>query len=315
MPPSLDVVIPTHNRWDLTERCLALLQEQTAPHTVIVADNGSSDGTPEQIRRAFPDVVVVELERNLGFPKACNAAAARGTGEIIALLNNDVEPPPDFLDRLVRPFSSDGDIGTVAALLVRPGSEVIDSLGLTADSTLAGFPRLRGRPVSEAGGPASVLAGPCGAGGAYRRKAWEQVGGLDEGVLFYGEDVDLALRIRSAGWHAASAPDATAVHLGSATFGVRSSWQRYQSGFARGYFIRRYGGMRTPLAARLLVTELAVVVGDAVLSRDLSALRGRIAGWRSAHAASRRPWPPASAIDGEIGFVRSIRLRREVYST
>jgi GT2 family glycosyltransferase len=282
---------------------------------VIVADNASPDGTPARIRESFSEVRVVELAGNLGFPKACNAGADTGEAEFIVLLNNDVEAPPEFLERLVRPLSDDARIGSVAGLVVRPGGDVIDSMGLTADPALAGFPRLRGRAIEAARSAAPVLVGPCGAAAAYRRSAWEDVGGLDEGVRFYGEDVDLALRLRSAGWRAAAAPDAVAVHLGSATFGPRSSWQRYQSGYSRGYFVRRYGLLRTPQAARVLATEGVVALGDAALSRDLSAARGRLAGWRSASALPRRPLPPPDAVDRTIGLRESLRLRRQVYAT
>jgi N-acetylglucosaminyl-diphospho-decaprenol L-rhamnosyltransferase len=311
---SIDVVIPTHGLWELTERCLQRLRAQTVPHTVIVADNGSTDGTPDKIRASFAEVRLVETGGNLGFPVACNKGAAAGTGEVIVLLNNDVECRPDFLEQLVRPLADDRRLGSAAALLVRPGEGTIDSLGLTADPTLAGFPRLRGRSVAEAASPRPVLAGPSGGGGAYRRAAWEEVGGLDEGVLFYGEDVDLALRLRSAGWQTAAVPDAVAVHLGSASAGRRSAWQRYQGGFARGYFLRRYGILSSARGVRALATEAVVVAGDAVLSRDLRALAGRLAGWRAAKGLPRRPLPPRDAIDTTIGFWQSLRLRRVVYA-
>jgi GT2 family glycosyltransferase len=311
---SVDVVIPTHNGWELTRRCLARLARQTIPHTVIVADNGSTDGTPNRVRAAAPSVTVVELGANVGFTVACNRGAAAGTSDVVVLLNNDVEARGDFLARLIRPLEEDARIGTVAGLLVRPGEATIDSMGLTADRTLAGFPRLPGRPVGEAKSTSPVLAGPSGGAGAYRRAAWEAVGGLDEGVPFYGEDLDLALRIRSAGWETAAAPDAVAVHLGSATAGHRSAWQRYQGGFSRGYFLRRYGVLRTTAGARALVTEAIVVGGDALISRDISALRGRLAGWRSAGGLQRRPRPPESSIDRSISFRKSLQLRRLVYA-
>ena len=311
MAPSIDVVIPTHGGWELTERCLEHLAAQTVEHAVHIVDNGSTDGTPELVRATSPGAAVLELGANLGFPVACNRGAAAGTGDVIVLMNNDVEARPDFLERLVRPLEDTG-VGSVAGLLVRPGERVIDSMGLTVDRTLAGFPRLRGQTVSEAASSSPVLTGPTGGGGAYRRSAWEQVGGLDEGVLFYGEDVDLALRLRAAGWRTAGAPEAVAVHVGSATAGHRSAWQRYQGGFARGYFLRRY---RLPAAPRALTTEAVVVVGDAVLSRDLSALRGRVAGWRAAGGREAAPSPPDDAIDGGIGFRESLRLRRVVYAS
>jgi GT2 family glycosyltransferase len=311
---SVDVVVPTYGRWELTERCLLHLDAQTIAHSVIVADNGSEDGTPERIRAAFPGVRVIELGSNLGFPAACNRGAAAGAGEIVVLVNNDVDARPDFLERLIEPFADPG-VGSAAALLVRPGGRTIDSVGLCADSTLAGFPRLRGRPVGEASAERPVLAGPCGGGGAYLRAAWDEVGGLDEGVRFYGEDLDLALRLRGAGWAAAAVTEAVAVHHGSATAGHRSSWQRFQGGFARGYFLRRYGVLTMREAVRTLATEAIVVAGDAVLSRDLSALRGRCAGWRSARGVARRPRPPDEAIDRSIGLIESLRLRREVYAS
>jgi GT2 family glycosyltransferase len=311
---AIDVVIPTYGGWGLTERCLHHLAAQSLPHSLIVVDNGSTDGTPRNVRQAFPHAHVIELGANQGFPVACNRGAATGTGDVIVLLNNDVEARPDFLENLVRPFQEDERAGSAAALLVQPGELMIDSMGLTVDRTLAGFPRLRRLPVSEAAAAVPVLAGPAGGGGAYRRTAWDQVGGLDEGVLFYYEDVDLALRLRAAGWKAAAVPEAVAVHVGSATARHRSPWQRYQAGFSRGYFLRRYRTLRSAAAPRALATEAIVIAGDAVLSRDSSAFRGRLAGWRAARGTQPTPSPPHDAIDPTIGFWESLKLRRVVYA-
>ncbi len=311
--PSIDVVIPATNGWVLTQRCLEYLRLQTVPHTVVVVDNGSSDGTPDRVRAGYPAVLLLELGENRGFPYASNRGAAVGDGEIVVLLNNDTEPQPEFLERLVAPFAAE-DVGSAASLLVRPDGITIDSMGLTADRTLAAFPRLRGEPVAEAASSSPVLTGPAGGGGAYRRAAWANVGGLDEGVLFYGEDLDLALRLRSAGWRTVAVPEAVAVHVGSATAGRRSSWQRFQGGFARGYFARRYRLLRGRAAPRAFVTESIVMIGDAVISRDLSAAKGRLAGWRAAKNVPHRAMPPPAAYDESIGFGESLRLRRAVYA-
>jgi len=311
---SIDVVIPTFNGWRLLERCLTHLSVQTAIHRTIVVDNGSTDETGKNVRDRFPGVEVIELAHNVGFPSACNRGVSAGSGEAIVLLNNDVDAPPDFLEQIVAPLADDARVGSVASVLVRPGVDVIDAVGVTADVTLAGFPRLRCHGVGDARLQSPVLTGPVGAAGAYRRIAWEEVDGLDEGVLGYGEDLDLALRLRSAGWDAVLAPAAVAVHFGSASFKRRSSWQRYNGAFARGYFVRRYDLLHTKASVRALATETLVVVGDAVLSRDPSALRGRVAGWRSAKGLPRRATPPPEAIDSGISFRESIRLRRIVYA-
>jgi N-acetylglucosaminyl-diphospho-decaprenol L-rhamnosyltransferase len=282
---------------------------------VIVCDNGSTDETPNRLRVSFPNVYVVELHSNFGFAGACNRGASVGSGEIIVLLNNDVECRPRFLERLVRPFATDDAIGTVAALLLQRDEARVESFGLAVDSTLAAYPRLRNRPVDEAREPQTVLVGPSGAAGAYRREAWERVGGLDDGVFSYGEDADLALRLRAAGWSPAAASDAIAVHVGSATAGIRSEWQRYQGGFSRGYFLRRYGVLRSRYGPRAMLTEAIAVAGDAlVYSHDTTSFRGRLAGWRAARGRPRHARPPDDAIDRSITFTESLRLRRGIYT-
>ena len=307
--------MPVYNGWHLTERCLEHLRLQTLSHTVIVCDNGSSDGTAKHLRTAFPEVQVVELGVNLGFAAACNRGVRAGKGDFVVLLNNDVECSAEFLNRLVAPLRDDDSLGSVAALLLKPGEDRIESFGLAVDPTLAGYPRLRGLPAGQAQATHPVLVGPSGAAGAYRREAWEAVGGLDEGVFSYGEDVDLALRLRGAGWSTAGAADAVSVHLGSATAGARSPSQRYQGGFARGYFLRRYGILRSRVGVRVAATEAVVVLGDALMfSHDLAALRGRVAGWRAAGGLPRHRRPPDDAIDDDITFVKSLRLRLGVYS-
>ena len=114
---SIDVVIPNFGRWELTERCLQHLGRQTVTHTITVVDNGSRDGTPDKIRASFPDVRVIELDGNPGFPVACNRGASAGTSDVIVLLNNDVEVERDFPANIVRPLTDDPRVGTVAALL------------------------------------------------------------------------------------------------------------------------------------------------------------------------------------------------------
>jgi N-acetylglucosaminyl-diphospho-decaprenol L-rhamnosyltransferase len=312
MPSSVDVVIVAHNRYELTESCLRYLRAQTLAHRVIVVDNGSTDGTPSRLRAEWPGVRLESLDRNYGFAAGSNRGVAAGSGEIVVLLNNDVSCRADFLAQLVAPLR-DPAVGSSASLMLQPGEERIDSVGLTADVTLAGFPRLHGLAVAHAGDLRPVLAGPAGTAAAYRRTAWEQVGGLDETIFTYMEDLDLALRLRSAGWESVAAPGAAGVHLGSATHGHRSAWQRRNGGFGRGYLLRRYGLPHGAATGRALATEAVVVLGDLVISHDLAALRGRVRGWGAGQGRPRHPRPPAAAIDRQIGFRDSLALRRGVY--
>ncbi len=312
MSSSIDVVILAYNRYELTESCLRHLRAQTVDHHVILVDNGSTDDTETRVREQWPAVQLERLERNLGFPEACNRGVAAGSAEIVVLINNDVDCRPDFLERLVAPMR-DPTVGSVASLMLQPGGERIDCMGLAADAILAGFPRLQGLPAERAHDALPILAGAAGTAAAYRRAAWEQVGGLDETIVAYMEDFDLGLRLRTAGWRLVAEPDAVGVHLGSATHGFRSLWQRLQAGFGRGYVIRRYGLLRGRTAPRALLTEAVVVIGDLLLSRDLAALQGRLAGWRAGRSRPRLPLPPAGCVDRDIGFFDSLAMRRGVY--
>jgi N-acetylglucosaminyl-diphospho-decaprenol L-rhamnosyltransferase len=310
MAPSIDVVVAVHDHYELTCECLEHLARQTVAHRAIVVDDGSSDGTRERLRRDWPHATVVELGGNYGYTRAVNRGVGAGEGECVVLLNNDVRLRPDCLELLVAPLREDPTVGSVAATMLTPGERTIDSVGVTADATLAGFARLQGRPAGDAALRTPVLTGPEGTTGAYRRVAWEQVGGLDETIVAYMEILDLALRLRTAGWATASAPRACGVHLGSSTYGRRSARQRRMAGFSRGYLLRRYGVLRGRSGARALLTETAVVAADLAICHDMQALRGRLWGWRAGAGMPRHPPPPGDAIDSSISLWESLKLRR-----
>jgi GT2 family glycosyltransferase len=309
----VDVAIVAYRHWELTQSCLEHLRRQTLDHRVVVCDNGCDEGTAQRLSDGYPEVTVVRMERNMPYAVACNAAVAAGRGEIVVMMNNDVDARPDFLERLSAPFESRPRLGSVAALLLRPGERQIDSAGLAADRTLSAFPRLKGRAPSEVGTETLVLTGPDGAAAAFRRAAWEQVGGLDEAIFGYMDDFDLALRLRTAGWETTLAADAVAVHRGSATYGHRSSEQRRKAGFGRAYLLRRYGVLRSRVALRALLTEGIVLLGDLTLSRDIVAFAGRRAGWHASAGGGHGGWPAREAIDRRIGFLDSMRRRRNTY--
>ena len=232
-----DVVVVTWHSGERVLACLDRLEAQEPPHQTWVIDNASGDGTVELVRTRHPEVKVLELERNVGFGAAVNAGAARGSGEAIVLVNDDVELEPGALAALLARLA-DPEVGMVAGLTTFPGSGLVDGFGIEADVTLAAYNRLRKRLPSQ---PSGVLLGPSGGLAAYRRSAFEQAGGFDERLFAYGEDVDLALRLRALGWRAAEAPGARGVHLGGASVGRDSPRQRWLAGFARAFLMRRYG--------------------------------------------------------------------------
>jgi N-acetylglucosaminyl-diphospho-decaprenol L-rhamnosyltransferase len=308
----VDVVIPTWNGRELLRRCLPTLEAQTERCRVIVVDNGSVDGTRELLSDEHTDVELVGLDRNHGFGPAVNRGSAFGEAPYVVLVNNDVECDPGFVEEIVEPLRASPTIGMVAGLLLRPGRAVIDSFGLEVDRTLSAFPRFAGADCASTELHERHLLGPSGGAAAYRREAFEAIGGFDEALFAYMEDVDLALRLRAAGWMAAGAPGAIGVHLGSATFGARSRWQVETAGWARAYLIRKYGILRGNLgvAGWTIVVEAGVATAELVIGRDLAAIRGRRAGWRAARG--KRATVPRGVINTDLRFFDSLRRRAAV---
>lgn len=308
MSAGLDVVVPMYGHWELAAACLESLlgQEVAAPVRVVVVDDASPDDSAARVAERFPEVPVVVQPANRGFAATCNRGVAEGDGSVVVLVNTDVVAHPGLLAGLWAAFD-DPAVGSVTPLVLDPDGRV-DALGIAADPTRAGFLRRHGASPDTLDEPTWRLLGPYGAVAAYRREAWQQVGGLDEGIVMYGEELDLALRLSAAGWAAAQVPHAVATHLGGASAGRGSAAQRERSGFGRGYLLRAHGVLRGRYAPRALLTEAVVVVGDALAHRDLAAGRGRLRGWRAARTAARRRGP-VPGIDPSIGFVRSLRLR------
>ena len=309
---AVDVVVPVYGGWDHVEPCLRALTEQTVPANVIVVDDGSPDDTADRIARAFPHLTLLRNERNRGFAHTCNRGLAHGEAPYALLVNSDVIAEPTLVAQVLEAFeSADAQVGSVAPLLLRPDGRV-DSLGITADATAAGFVRFHGAEVERADPKTPDLLGPYGAAAAYRRRALGEVGLLDEGIFMYGEELDLAFRLRAAGWEPIGLGVPGGMHIGGASAGEGSPRQRYLAGFGRGYLLRAWGVLRTKRAVRALAVEAIVCLRRIVLHRDVKSLTGRVAGWRAA-AREVRPEFPLGATDASIGILRSLRMRSGSY--
>jgi GT2 family glycosyltransferase len=303
------VYIPNLNGAERLARTLESLAAQTLVPRIVVVDNGSSDDSVAMMNERFPEVAVVALRENIGFGRALNLAIEREPGDPIVLLNNDVVCEPTFIEALLEPAAAGAEM--VAAVLLRPdGSGRIDSAGVIADSTLMGFDYLNGEPAENALGAPDPL-GPTGGAALIRAEQFRHVGGFDEQIFLYYEDLDLALRLRAAGADCKLAPRARAVHDYSQTLGARSSAKYARTGWSRGYMLRRYRLMRHPaLAARALFCEGAICAGQAVRERTLSGLRGRVAGWRAGRGLPGRVAPGSGLSDLSVREALALRRRR-----
>lgn len=225
LAPLFSVVIPNWNGARFLPTCLAALARQTYPCIeVIVADNASTDGSQALLRERYPAVTLLALPQNLGFTGACNAGIAAARGNYIALLNNDTEADPRWLERLVGALDRFPAYDFAASkLLLFDRRDHIHSAGDYYG--MNGVPGNRGVWQRDRGqyDVMEEVFGPCAGAAAYRRAALEALaeGGkvFDEDLVMYCEDVDLNLRARLRGVRTVYVPRAVVYHKLSATGG------------------------------------------------------------------------------------------------
>ena len=186
----------------------------------------------------------------------------------------------------------------------------IDSAGVIADRTLLGFDYLNGEAVEALEDAADPL-GPTGGAALFRREAFEAVGGFDERMFLYYEDLDLALRIRQAGGKCRLATQGRGIHAYSETLGARSARKYEMTGWSRGYMLRVYGfGRRPAMLTRAIAVETAICAGQLASERTLRGLKGRLRGWHAARAAPRRDVPDKGLLDMTLQQALGLRRRR-----
>jgi GT2 family glycosyltransferase len=190
---------------------------------VIVVDNGSTDGSIEMCAAEYPGVNLIRNAVNRGFCAANNQGIAAASGEFVALLNNDAEAEPAFLQGLLRVFDGRPDVGMAAAKIVvweDPG--LIDKAGHLIYPD--GQNRGRGTGERDRGQYDRVeeVLWPDGCAALYRKSMLDQIGGFDEDFFAYGDDAELGLRARIAGWKCMYTPHAIVRHHRGSTLGVAS---------------------------------------------------------------------------------------------
>jgi N-acetylglucosaminyl-diphospho-decaprenol L-rhamnosyltransferase len=303
------VYIPNFNGGDHLVRALESLRAQTVETDVVVVDNGSSDGSDRVVAERFPEVVLLRMNANLGFGRALNRAVAAHPADAIVLLNSDAAAEPRFVEALVDGLGAGVD--SVAGVMLQerdPG--LIDSAGVVADRTLMGFDYLHGEPVAAAASAPAPL-GPTGGAALYRREAFEAVGGFDERIFLYYEDLDLALRLAVAGGLCRLAPEARALHAYSAGLGAASAAKYARTGWSRGYMLRRYGVMNNPrLALRVLASEGTIGAGQLLRDHSASGIKGRLRGFRAGAGLERRDVAGVPLLDITTSEAIALRRRR-----
>jgi len=220
----LSVIIISYNTRELTLKCLDTLYERLdgLEAEVWVVDNASQDGSVAAVRERFPQVNVIESDRNLGFGAANNRAMECAKGRFFLLLNSDAFPEGNAIQTLLAFAEKHPRAGAIGALLLNADGS-FQELGRQYFSpwqvfkNYFGINRLIDHFSKDFGKPAPTgvhtslfFSGACL---LVRREVFEQVGGFDEAFFFYGEEVDWQQRMLKAGWEVGCDADASVIHL------------------------------------------------------------------------------------------------------
>jgi hypothetical protein len=295
-PIKLSVIVLSYNTVDLLIACLRALERHPSrfPTEVLVVDNGSSDGSPEQVRKEFPAVRLIEAGANLGFAGGNNLGLQAAKGEYRFLLNSDTEVQPGALDALVECLDVHPKAGACGGQLIYPdgglqpsGSSFITLRTVLWEQLMLDqlFPRSpvfgehflsewHYRTVRRL----EVLSGACL---MMRAACLEEIGLLDESYFMYCEDVDWCLRAERAGWDRIFVPHARIVHHhGASSRSHRPEMVCIYNESRIVYFRKFFGGEAVRQAQRIMVFGARLrQIGWGILSLLKPSAREHMKNW------------------------------------
>ena len=225
------VVILNWNGAGYIRDCLRSALAQTYPHyRVLVVDNGSTDASRAIVQDEFPEATFLGLPENLHFARGSNAGIRKALEDPdcahVVTLNNDTRVDPEWLMELVR-GATRGVAMVASKLFLMDRSRILNSTGLSIAPDGSGLDRGWSQRDEGQYDEASDVFGPTAGAGLYTKEALDAVGLFDEAFLAYYEDLDLAWRIRLAGWEARFAPQAIVHHKFSASYGSGNPMRVY----------------------------------------------------------------------------------------
>lgn len=241
----ITAVVLTLNQREKTLRCLASLQAvPDPPFSVVLWDNGSTDGTTEVVRERFPRVLVHHHPRNLGAAAGRNAAVKvaleRFAPQLLLFLDNDMVVEPGFLEALAAPFRRDDPTlaqTTSKVLCLGDPGRIYEAGGCRIDYVRGGT-RMRGHQELDLGQyDKPIVCLPSSGSMMIRADVFLEVGAFDPAFDPYGlEDLDLSTRVRKAGYYGLYVPSSVVLHERGHTF-ESAYTPRYAGSKARNWLI------------------------------------------------------------------------------
>lgn len=267
----LSVIIVNWNTCELLAQCLHSLYStiQNLDIEIFVVDNASVDGSVEMVRKSFAKVLLIENAENVGFVRANNQAMDLCNGRYVLLLNSDtrvlsgsIEESVRFMDEHpnagvagTRLLNSDGSFQASYSPFPNLWREFLNLSTLGRWLIQSAFPS-RG-PQTEKG-PQKIKGYVEGAYMMARRQNIDQIGGLDENIFMYTEDVDWCYRFHQAGWEIWYLPQTPIIHYGGQSSKKCQTQMEAELYRSRVYFFSKHYGKISAFSLKVLIYTLTI---------------------------------------------------------
>lgn len=265
----LSIVIVNWNTKGYLVRCLRSIFEagKKDSREVFVIDNGSGDGSADEVKRTFPTVRLIENEENLGFARAVNQGLRLSPGRYHLLLNPDTQIKEGSIETLLFFMDSHPEAGIAGVQLLNADESKQNSIANspTLATELLNKSLLRWLFPGRYPGKEEVYREPIkvesviGACMMVRKKAIEEVGLLDEDYFLFLEETDWCYRMRKAGWEVYHVPTAEVYHFqgksAEANIGM-AKIEYYRSRYQ--FFRKHYGQLPSTFLFGGLIAKLSV---------------------------------------------------------
>ncbi len=301
------MIVPTVTP-SLSVRLLGSLGRPKGEFETLIVDNGTGAVELERETAKLDGASVLRLDDNLGYGRAVNRAARQAQGDVLVLLNDDSVVDPSYVETIAGALDPAHGVVMAAGVMRDARSPgLIETAGIEIDRTLLAYDYLNGEPLNALEGSVPDPIGPSGAAAAFDREAFLSVGGFDERIFAYLEDVDLVLRIRIEGGRCRLAKDARGVHEHSATLGAGSPRKDYLAGFGRGYLLRKWSVVSARRLPAVLLREVGQAAMQTAMDRNLGPVRGRVQGLRAGRASE--PYPSPEVLGSPPSLWTTVRRR------
>ncbi len=226
MPPYLSIIIVNYNGKKFLHGCVhSIIEHVQCSHEVIIFDNASTDGSVQYLKQHFPDLYVIESEKNVGFSRGNNISAVHARGELLLLLNNDTRLVSSLAPAMDQ-FAEDERLGVLGCRMSYADGRLQHSMGYEHSplriffswlgfANITVFPSIFRRVDINAVHYRTTRNDVFWVPGAFlmtRRNLWEKLGGLDERYFMYVEDVDYCKRAKEFGYKVAFTATVEIVH-------------------------------------------------------------------------------------------------------